>query len=489
MEEPVRMVCSDCASVYRIGNPVSGKPYRCKRCGSGLRALDPGEEGFVVRPEAESGDDREADIARINLQASTAAQRTIPDRKISARHRAAPEKADPAGAVGDRRRVLELVEGLDRDLRMLEGRLAGGFSDLGQKADLLLERVERNSPAALAEQVKETGSLLLARLEEYREARKRELVDFVDRADSGGGQARTVEIDIDGLARRLAEGVRAAAPRLDAESGSVIDALARVADGLVQEQGANSARLDGLAGEIGGLAQEQITNSARLDVLAGEIKDAAAKFTGLAEWRGELSHQVADEIGRAVEDRVVGPISGALARQAPVILSELQDNKLADIVSRSVREAQRPLLREILAGWRIGVPVWLFASVLLPLLLILGYLLLPGEFGGDGGGVGLAAVSEGVSRLENGGVLLAAPDAERLRNIEDVILDLHGEALAHAKNAVALEEQIKNLNARLAEKEALVNEYRDTLQRQVRLLSAYRTRLTQLGVVPETIQE
>jgi len=34
----------------------------------------------------------------------------------------------------------------------------------------------------------------------------------------------------------------------------------------------------------------------------------------LDEWRGELPERVADEIGRTVEARVVGPISGALAR-------------------------------------------------------------------------------------------------------------------------------------------------------------------------------
>ncbi len=466
MEEPVRMACPDCALVYRIKHPDPGRRYNCKRCGAGLRPLDSGEEDRVERREEAPGD-FESRIARLNFEASSSAQRAIPDRSTSARRRAA-EEADRGETPETRRRILERIEGLDQALKSLDARLAEEIPGLDRKAGQLLERLDENSLTALAEQVRETERLLLARLEEYREIQKREIIGLMDSPAAGTSTGHTVEIDIDDLAERLAAGVRARGPRLDAESGSAVDALARVADGLVREQSANSARLDSLA---------------------GEIKGAVASISGLDEWRGDLSHRVADEIGRSVEERVVGPISGALARQAPAILSELQDNKLVDIVSRSVREAQRPLLREILAGGRAGVPVWLFASVLLPLLLILGYLFLPGEFGSDDGGAGLATVAEGVARIESAGAPLAAADADRLKTVEEVVVDLHRQALDHVRNAATLEEQVKNLNARLQEKEALVNEYRETLQRQVRLLSTYRTRLTQLGVVPETIQE
>ncbi|MCD8140752.1 MAG: hypothetical protein LUE17_13410 [Planctomycetaceae bacterium] len=184
---------------------------------------------------------------------------------------------------------------------------------------------------------------------------------------------------------------------------------------------------------------------------------------------------------------MVGPISGALARQAPAILSELQDTKLVDIVSRSVREAQRPLLREILAGGRAGVPVWLFASVLLPLLLILGYLFLPGEI--IGGPADAAAINEEVAdslaRIE-GSLDLAADNEDRLRTIEDAVLDIHSEALTHVKNAAMLEEEVRNLRATVAERDRLIQDYNTTLQNQVQRLREYEMRLVQLGVSPRT---
>jgi hypothetical protein len=270
------------------------------------------------------------------------------------------------------------------------------------------------------------------------------------------------------LAERLSGKIQTQVSRLDGDGVAVVDAMTRMAEELVREQGVNSARIDNLV---------------------NEIQNAVAAIANLDEWKGSLPDRVADEIGRTVEERMIGPISGALARQAPAILSDLQDNKLVDIVSRSVREAQRPLLREIISGGRVGVPAWLFASVLIPWLLVLGYLFLPGEFGADREAGALARLDKRLAGMEENGLPLARDDSELLRNLDETVMDLHAQALAHARNSAILEEQARNLNAKLAEKDLLVNEYRDTLQRQVRLLNAYRTRLTQLGVTPETIVE
>lgn len=283
------------------------------------------------------------------------------------------------------------------------------------------------------------------------------------------GVATTVEVDIDELADRLVAGLRGNHSKfMDPESGLAMDAMARLADELVKEQRANTTKLNSLA---------------------DEIKTAAVSISKLEEWKGDLPERVADEIGQTVEARVVGPISGALAKQAPSILSDLQDNKLVDIVSRSVREAQRPLLREILSGSRGGVPVWLFASILLPLLLILGYLFLPGEIGGyRESQAALDEVSDSLARIESG-MGSAADNEDRLRTIEEAVLDIHAEALSHAKNATTLEAENRNLKSLLAERDKLMEEYKETLQTQVMRLREYEMRLVQMGVSPKTMGE
>jgi len=135
--------------------------------------------------------------------------------------------------------------------------------------------------------------------------------------------------------------------------------------------------------------------------------------------------------------------------------------------------------------------VWLFASVLLPLLLILGYLFLPGDL--IGVDVGRAPVAEEVTdaliRIETAGVPLAPDTEDRLRNIEDAVLDIHSEALVHVKNAASLEEEVKSLKATLAERDRLIRDYNETLQNQVKRIREYEMRLVQLGVSPTSIGE
>lgn len=161
-----------------------------------------------------------------------------------------------------------------------------------------------------------------------------------------------------------------------------------------------------------------------------------------------------------------------------------------DLVSRSVREAQRPLLREILAGGRRGVPLWLFASVLLPLLLILGYLFLPGElgFGGRDNRPIQEEAMESLARIESG-MNVVADNEDRLRSIEELSLEIHSEALAHAKNSGGLEEEIKNLKALLAARDEELVKYKETLQTQMKRLRENEMRLIQLGVSPSSVGE
>ncbi|MCC8181162.1 MAG: hypothetical protein LIP23_09675, partial [Planctomycetes bacterium] len=332
---------------------------------------------------------------------------------------------------------------------------------------------------ALAQLIRETGETLDQRLAAQQEQLAAKISETLhasaaERGDADAVPPGTPELDLDYLARRIAgEMTRHAPAAADPGNPSMVDALAAVAEQLVNGQNANTIKLDNLS---------------------EEIHSAVRALTELDNWHGRLPDRVADEIGRTVHERVVEPISTALAKQAPAILSELQDNKLVDIVSRSVREAQRPLLREILARGKGGIPAWLFAAVLLPLLLILGYLFLPGTFGDSGEDRArlegeLSALADSVHRVEAGGVPLRADVEDRLQNIEEVVMDIHGEALAHAKNAAALEEEARGLRETLGERDRLIKEYTELLQRQVRRIRAYETRLTRLGVSPDSVEE
>lgn len=297
-------------------------------------------------------------------------------------------------------------------------------------------------------------------LDEHRETQKREIDAFLAKGEEARN-ATTVEVDIDDLADRLVAGVRGYGTPLDSETESAMQAVARLAEELVKEQG---------------------TNTESLERLAEEIRGATANIAKLDEWQGGLPDHIADDIGRTVGARVVEPVSEALARQAPAILSDFQDNKLVDIVSRSVREAQRPLLREILAGGRGGVPVWLFASILLPLLLVLGYLFLPGEFGGPERGAS-PEVAESLARIESG-MSLVADSEERLGSVEKVVLDIHNKALEHARNAAILEDRVGQLSAAVAERDKRIEEYDKKLSEQAKLVRQYERRLMQEGIVP-----
>lgn len=538
VEEPVRLVCPDCELVYKVKRLTLGKEYKCRQCGGNLRSLEsvtlgcpvcgeradvehldpmhvphcekcaeapsltfPPKEEPPESPAAASDtrtDSFESIIARENTAAMNATGNVAGDDVSRPRSaRLSPESdlarlprliedltarldllrnvgigdgGEPADTAG---KLLESTQTLGENLSALNADLTRDMRELDARVAGLLEKLAGEDLSSLAEQVRETGSLFLSRLEEYREAQKVELAALLTPAPSEHS-GTTVEVDIDELADRLVAGIRLRTPLLDTESGSAVDALAKVADELVKEQS---------------------TNSGRLDTLATEIRSAISGISRMDEWRGELPLRVADEISRTVEERVVGPVSNALSRQAPAILSDLQDNKLVDIVSRSVREAQRPLLREILMGGRQGVPAWLFASVLLPLLLILGYLFLPGELGFGDNATKLDGIVQSLESMRKDGVSLndeafhqlQAMD-EQLQAVGGGVADIHQKAMEHVRNAATLEQHVKNLEATLKEREALLEEYKQTLDAQVKRINLYETRLIQLGVPPNTIQ-
>lgn len=317
-------------------------------------------------------------------------------------------------------------------------------------------------------------ALAVEGLRENAERRNEELVTLLTPDPEQPPPTTTLEVDIDELADRLVAGVRGNGSLLDAETGKVVDALAKLADELVREQSANTVRLDHLATEI----HQATTHIAKLD-----------------EWRGDLPDKVADEIGATVEARVVGPIAGALSRQAPAILSELQDSKMVDIVSRSVREAQRPLLREILTNGRAGLPWWSFMALLIPLLLILGYLFLPSFFISEDGTVhqelsdtrkelneGQTFIIEKLAQLGDGDEI-----GERLSGMEAMLKNIRDEAMVHAQNNARLEEEVKSLRAGMAAQDKALEEYKSVVVKQDGRLRQYERRLTQLGVSPASL--
>ncbi len=443
-----------------------------------LDALQPGDEALAKLAEANRRLEDALESVTTNLDARLAS--------LDAKLAEPAADSDAAQALRDRLDAIDAtlgndvagrVESLDARLaEALDGKLGEFAGTVRRELDDVRASVKSVANAlsslngktvtpealeALRREVRDNQSTLLTRMVEQHESEKRELNSLL-----GPDRMNTVEVDIDDLADRLVLGVRNHATFLDPDAGKAVDAMVRLAENMVKEQ---------------------TTNTARIDNLAVEIHNAAAALAKLDEWQDALPERVADEIAQTVEARVVGPISGALARQAPAILSELQDTKLVDIVSRSVREAQRPLLREILAGGRAGVPVWLFASVLLPLLLILGYLFLPGEIiGGPGDSAAVnEEIAESLARIE-GGLGLASDNEDRLRTIEDAVLDIHSEALTHVKNAAMLEEEVRNLRATVAERDRLIQDYNTTLQNQVQRLREYEMRLVQLGVSPRT---
>lgn len=396
-------------------------------------------------------------------EAGEAQRKEIDAAFLQLRERADAEKSELTAVLA------KIQEAGEAQKKRLDGAVAGFLEKEG---------AERSGAASVLERIEEIGqthsaelAAALAAFQEKNEEQSAAVASLL--SPDAERPATTVEVDIDELADRLAAGMRTQHPLLDEETGKVVDVLAKLADELVKEQSANTVRLDHLA---------------------TEIHNATTQLSQYEDWRKALPDKVADEIGATVEARVVGPIAGALSRQAPAILSELQDSKLVDIVSRSVREAQRPLLREILSGSRAGLPWWGFMSLLIPLLLIMAFLFWPG--GEDMLLHEIARTREEIGRGQDQ-IIAAASEAadgsaemgDRLAAMEAALKSIHEDAVIHAQNNARLEEEVKTLRSGVESRDKMLAEYNDVVGKLNGKIRAYEQRLTQLGVSPASVGE
>ena len=539
MDEAVRLVCPDCDTAYRVKNLTLGKAYNCKKCGAPLLTMNPESllcpdcgaasepshldvsrriycsectdrpalvlAGYGTVPETP---DPTHDVIGANLAAVASVQENItpPAPKLPPPDPYAPPVSKPFSNAGDQnfmrqgesralldaelKRLAALSDTLAARLDLLrEGEAAAaaaGVAEVEKKLGVLSEKLEHDlaahadsfaertkileeqfaglasridpeSAKALSEQLRETGDLFLTRLEDYhsrQEGKFSELSGSLSLAATTGADGTILPpvLDIDGVADRVASSL-----------GERLGAAAKTRD-------EEFARLDRLTGEI--------------KRVAAVVEETSHRQDGL----DRLPEMVADKVGRSVEDQVVGPVAKALARQAPEILAHVQDDKLVEIVSRAVREAQRPLLRELISGGRV-VPLWLFASLLIPMLLILGYLFIPEILGIDTGAENRMIVAEEVAKLRTQGVPLAAEDSAAIHDIGTVVNNMYENAWAQVRNYGSLETEMKNLRKTLAERDQLIADYNASLQKQSRRIRAYEIQLTRLGISPDVIPD
>lgn len=485
MDEPVKLVCPECDAAYRVKHLTLGKAYNCKKCGAPLVTMDteylscPGcgaqtgpahvdvsrrlhctecaERPALVLGEPPLGYGYD-DIVRINLAASASAIDNVeppPPSDIPATDTSGSPRGNEAPpAAGNADSLLRQQHALEEKMRNVAERLDEREEAFTRQVTALAENIAALSTRLEADDGGEGGESVAKAL--------------IDLAEKTGGRWPEA-VDVDALAGKILSGVEGL---------------------LLAGREEESPRFEPVAAGAS-FGQDDL---AALREQVAELSRAIAGMEGLPEGRadlGDLPERVAEQVGRGIEARVVGPVTQALAKQAPEILAHIQDDKLAEVVSRSVREAQRPVLREVMSGGR-GVPLWLFASLLIPLLLILGYLFLPGEFGfADGNqptGIDQAVFEDELARLHEGLPLLAE-DEERLRSIEATLHAMYENALAHVKKAGTLEAEVKNLNNALSEREKLIAEYNALLQKHSRRIRAYEIQLTRLGISPDSIPD
>jgi hypothetical protein len=319
------------------------------------------------------------------------------------------------------------------------------------------------SVTALAERERENGDLFLKRLADYEARQTQEIARAIHREVEANRPAEDNKIDADLLATRVAADISR----------------------LVAVSTTGGPPDPALLAEFARMREDE---HIRLDHLAGDIRQSVAKVSSLLTSREgveDLSLQVAEATTRSLEAKITDTIAKSITRQAPDILSAIRDDKLSEVVSRTVREANRPLFREFVASGR-GVPLWLFASLLIPLLLILGYLFLPGELGF---GEAATLVREDINRLTQEGVPLAAEDGARLQAVEGTLRGMYDNAWSQVKNAGSLEAEIAALRKNLAEREALLGEYNESLTKQSKRLRDYEIQLTRLGISPDSVPD
>ncbi len=528
MEEPVRLVCPECDAVYRVKKLTLGKAYNCKKCGSPLVTHD---ETVLVCPNCRArSEPAHIDVSRktycsecaerpqlvLENDAALAVSAASPsdvDLEIGSVNLAAAQSANANIARGARQSGGTAAAAGHRDLKNLEEKFA----------ELTL------AVAALAEQV-ETG---LRRLEEKE-------ISAAEAGFQDGAQASRDSVDGEML-RHLAVQVEKLRERVDSQLAAVkpvqVEELADAVRKFLQEKPpgfdwdqealfekiAESGHIPGTdefvekvcsalqerlqaasfpAGDadvdqiLCKLLDNQLALTADVKILADDVRrmDKDRGVAALGDGSGALGRQIAEEVGKAVEAKVVAPVTQALAAQAPEILSHVRDDKFGEMMLRSVREAQRPLFREIAALGR-GVPVWLFASLLIPLLLILGYLFLPEMLGMDDRSENnRQIIMDELDNIKNQGLLLSEEDKENLLCIEDTVNILHNEIWPKVQANSALQAENQKLQAIVAEQEKVINEirasvqaYTASIQQQERRIRAYEIQLTRLGISPDAI--
>ncbi len=605
MEEPVRLVCSECEAVYRVKNFNPEKAYSCKKCGSSLQSMSDADKPIapaahpatIIKP-AESTRAVSAppvSMKRLNALADTLAARL--DALGDAESRALKE-----GLAEVDSRIETLSQNINKNLEEHAAVLVEGSKVFAEGVTTLSSQIDLNRLGQLGVHVRETGDLFLRRLEEYRERQAGEIESIVkqtltdslkdqdpqldpemlsnkisqeltERLNSGfqdindnlkeintiladltqmvgledrlpGIVGDKIESLVIGPANTALEALRQQEERLAelgqkiAESNSgdatqVADsvsekvlarldeaALSKLHNSMLEQQGGvqrleslvaditkNSAAMADLSGQVTQEMSGKIQSLVLAPIeqsLTKHIEEISRASAGLEEAaRREpdidgISSRIADAVGKHVENQVVVPVANALARQAPQILSHVQNDQLSEVVLKSVRDAQRPLLREVVNGRR-GVPLWLFASLLLPLLLILGYLFAD-VLGLGGGEMQSERINETItrelSRLSASGVPLTAEDNARLRTIEGLMVNsenlintMYENAWAQVKSNGTLEAEVRNLRRSLEERDKLISEYNSSLQQQSKRIRAYEIQLTRLGISPDTVPD
>jgi hypothetical protein len=453
-----------------------------------------------------------ADIASAYSQAAPDAQ--MPMKRLSVLADTLAARLDALGDAESRSlreglaqvdsRIETLSQSINKNLEEHAAILVEGSKVFAEGVQTLSSQTDLTRLGQLGVQLRETGDMFLRRLEEFRERHAGELGNIVKQAlaDSFGepGQSLNPQ-ELGGKA-----------------SQTINERLSGISDGSLQEISDNLREIntiladltqmagleDRLPDIVGDKIQSLVLEPANTTLEAlqrqeerlAELKQKISEIN-FADIEG-VSSRIAGEVGKHVESQVVVPVANALVRQAPEILSRVQNDQLSEVVLKSVRDAQRPLLREVVNGRR-GVPLWLFASLLLPLLLILGYLF--ADVLGIGGGEMQSerisdTITRELSRLSATGVPLTSEDNARLRTIEGLMVNsenlmntMYENAWAQVKSNGTLEAEVRNLRRSLEERDKLISEYNTSLQQQSKRIRAYEIQLTRLGISPDTVPD
>lgn len=490
MEEPVRLVCSECEAVYRVKNFNPEKAYSCKKCGSSLESMNKADNPVpsadtlaTAEKPAESARQQAAPATtgtQVSMKRLSALADTLAARLDALRDAEASSLKEGLAEVDSR--IETLSESINKNLEEHAAILVEGSKVFAEGVQTLSSQIDLSRLGQLGVQLRETGDMFLRRLEETRERQAGELENIVRQVLAGTGEERIITLDPKEPNKQVSQAIN---ERLDSITAATHDSFQEI-DHNLKEINTILADLTQVVGQ-----EDRIADRVGDKVQSLVIQSQEPDIEG-------ISNRIADAVGKHVESQVVVPVANALVRQAPEIFSHLQNDQLSEVVLKSVRDAQRPLLREVINGRR-GVPLWLFASLLLPLLLILGYLF--ADVLGLGGSEMQSerindTITRELSRLSATGVPLTSEDNARLRTIEGLMVNsenlmntMYENAWAQVKSNGTLEAEVRNLRHSLEERDKLISEYNTSLQQQSKRIRAYEIQLTRLGISPDTVPD